>query len=150
MNNSVLAPDPYIQARRRHRLERLSILVHESWTLPVEVVADLPMFCEPLLGEDGSTLVGISYWSVDATNDPEGDHAWGEFLGEEAIAYVRRHDKPEFLTLVLLWMGGTLHFEDRCPGPLENGFVYRVLRDYPDAVVRVFMAVHQQHPEALN
>jgi hypothetical protein len=57
---------------------------------------------------------------------------------------------PGELTCILLWMGATLHFEDRCPGPLENGFVYRVLRDYPDAVDRLFMAVHRHHPEKLN
>jgi hypothetical protein len=36
------------------------------------------------------------------------------------------------------------HYEERCPGPLENGFVYRVLSDYPDAVDRLFAAVYRQ------
>jgi hypothetical protein len=57
---------------------------------------------------------------------------------------------PEFVTTVLLWIGGTLHHERRCPGPLEWGFVRRVLQDYPDAIDRVFMAVHREHPEQLN
>jgi hypothetical protein len=137
-------------SRTRQQLERFSIVAAEGCVLPTEVWADLPIFCEPVLSEDQSKVAGINFWAVEASGDPEGDYAWGEFLGDEAVRYVRDHGAPNFLTAALQWMGAVLHFEDRCPGPLENGFVYRVLRDFPDADDRLFMAVYQQHPEHLH
>jgi hypothetical protein len=137
-------------SRTRLQLERFSIVVAEGCALPIEIVADLPICCEPVLSEDQSRVAGINFWAVEASGDPEGDYAWGEFLGYEVVRYVSDHGAPNFLTAILQWMGASLYFEDRCPGPLENGFVYRVLRDFPDAVDRLFMAVYQQHPEALN
>jgi hypothetical protein len=134
----------------RKQVNRFSIRVAKGCALPIEILADLPIFCEPLLSDDQSRLIGINFWTAEASGDPEGDYAWGEFLGEEAVRYVRDHGAQEVLTAALQWMGASLYFEDRCPGPLENGFVYRVLKDYPDAVVRLFMLVHQQHPEMLN
>jgi hypothetical protein len=144
------APDPDTQARRRQQMKRFSILAAGGRTLSIDTVVGLPICCEPVLGDDGVSVVGINFWAADASADSEADYAWGEFLGDQAVQYVRRHGAPEFLTSVLQWMGASLYFEDRCPGPLENGFVYRVLKDYPDAVDRFFMAVHRQHPERLN
>jgi hypothetical protein len=66
------------------------------------------------------------------------------------FSYVRAHPGTEILSAILYWMGVTVHFEERCPGPLENGFVRRVQRDVPDAVEQMFAAVYRQHPNALN
>jgi hypothetical protein len=129
-------PDLDVQARRRQQMERFSIQAAGGCVLPVEIVADLPICCEPVLRDDGS-LVGINFFGVEASGDADGDRAWGEFLAEDAIRYAREHPGFEILTGILSWMGAALHFEDRGPGPLENGFVYRILRDYPDAVERV-------------
>jgi hypothetical protein len=140
-----------IQARRRQRMERFSILAAENCVpISIEHLAELPVCCAPIFGDDPMKIVGINFWAVEASGDAEGDHAWGEFLAEDVVRYVRERDQPEFLTVVLLWIGAILHFEERCAAPLENGFVYRVLQDYPDAIDQLFMAVHRQHPEALN
>jgi hypothetical protein len=98
-------------------MEQFSGLAAETVSLPIEIIADLPVFCEPLLSDNGSRLAGINFWAVDATDDAEGDRSWGWYCGDEAVRYARERDMPEFLTTVLLWMGGTLHHESRCPGP---------------------------------
>jgi hypothetical protein len=122
-----------VQTQRRLQMKRFSIQAAEGCALPVEIVADLPICCEPVLSDDGSSVVGINFWVADW----EADYSWGEFLGDEAVRYVRDHPGTEILTNILYWMGASLHFEDRGPGALEDGFVYRVLRDYPDAVERM-------------
>jgi hypothetical protein len=140
-----------LQDRRRQRVELLSIMVVEGCApMSIERAAELPICCAPIFGGDPTEIAGINFWAVEACDDAEGDHAWGEFLAEDVVRYVRERDQPEFLTVVLLWIGASLHFEERCAGPLESGFVYRVLQDYPDAIDQLFMAVHQQHPERLN
>jgi hypothetical protein len=116
--------------------------------MPTEMLADLPLCCAPIFGDD--RVIAINFWAVEASDDAESDRAWGEFLAEDALRHVRDHDCPAILTAILLWIGGSLHYEERCPGPLENGFVYRVLKDHPDAVDRVFMAAYQQHPQHLH
>jgi hypothetical protein len=136
-NPSPVTAGPNIQARRRQQMERFSILAAGGCALPIEIVAALPICCEAVLSDDGSRVIGINFFGVEASGDAEGDTAWGEFLAEDAVRYAREHPGSEILTGILSWMGAALHFEDRGPGPLENGFVYRILRDYPDAVERV-------------
>jgi hypothetical protein len=117
----------------------------------MDTLADLPFCCAPVpTEEDSSQAASVNFWDVEASGDADGDYAWGEFLAEDAIRYVREHPGTEILTGILYWMGGALHFEDRCLGPLEKGFVCRVLQDYPDALDRTFAAVYRQHPEQLN
>jgi hypothetical protein len=65
------------------------------------------------------------------------------------MRYDRENPCADILRGILYWMGAALHFEGRCAGTLEKGFIYRVLRDRPDAVDQVF-AVYRQHPQQLN
>ncbi len=120
-------------------------------TVIADRLAQFPTFCAVVRKEDDPSVVKwIEFWAPKSTGDIEWDYVAGELYGEEAIQYVRNHDKPEFLTCVLLSIGMVLHFESRCAGLLERGFIDRVLKDFPDAVDRVFMLVHQHHPEVLN
>jgi hypothetical protein len=140
------------QAERRQWLNQLSLAAGEDCgPYPMPSRADLPLCCVALSVEDDpSRMAGVNFWDVDASGDADSDKAWGEFLAEDAVRYVRAHPGTEILTGILYWMGAALRFEERCPGPLENGFVYRVLRDYPDAVEQMFAAVYRQCPERLN
>jgi hypothetical protein len=140
-----------LQTRRYLEMERFSIMAGEGGLpIPTEMLADLPVCCAPIFGDDPVRVIAINFWAIESAGDVDSDRAWGEFLAEDALRYVCDHDSPEILTAILLWMGGSLHYEERCPGPLENGFVYRVLKGHPDAVDRLFMAVYQQHPEHLH
>jgi hypothetical protein len=143
-----LMSDLDIQAWRRQQIERFSVIAAEG--LRVECLTDLPACCSPVLSDDLSKVAGISFWAIEPFGDPELDYVTGECFADDAVQYVRDRGQPEVLTCILMWMGAALHFEARCAGPLERGFVERVLKVYPDAVERLFMAVHQQHPELLN
>jgi hypothetical protein len=141
-----------LQARRRQWLNRFSLTVAENCRpLAKETWAHLPFCCAPVPAEDDpSQVAGVNFWDVEASGDADKDCALGRILAEDAVRYVREHPDSEILTGILYWMGAALHFEDRGPGPLEDGFVYRVLLDYPDAVHRMFAAVGPQCPSELN
>jgi hypothetical protein len=143
-----LVPDPDLQAWRRQQIERFSVMVAEG--LRVESLTGLPACCSPVLSDDLSKVAGINFWAIEPLGDSELDYVTGECFADDAVQYVRDRGHPEVLTCILMWVGATLHFEERCAGPLERGFIERVLKDYPDAVDRLFMAVYQQHPERLN
>jgi hypothetical protein len=145
--------DENLRARRRHQIEQFSIRVFEDQgPLPVASFSDLPLCCAPVLyaDPDPAHVIGINFWDLEPVGDPRADAVTGECFAEDALGYVRDHPGTEILTSILYWIGVTLHFEERCAGPLENGFVYRVLRDCPDAVDRMFATVYQQHPEHLH
>jgi hypothetical protein len=143
-----LVPDLDIQAWRRQQIERFSVMVAEG--LRVESLTDLPACCSPVLSDDLSKVAGINFWAIEWLGDSDLDYVTGECFADDAVRYVRDRGQPEVLTCILMWMGAALYFEGRCAGPLERGFFERVLKSYPDAVDRLFMAVHQQHPERLN
>jgi hypothetical protein len=141
--------DENLLARRRHQIEQFSIGAFEGLgPLPTSGVSDLPLCCAPVL--DGAQVIGLNFWDLEPVGDPGADAATGELFAEDALWYVRDHPGTEILTSILYWIGVTLHFEERCAGPLEQAFVYRVLRDFPDAVDRMFAAVYRHHPGQLN
>jgi hypothetical protein len=143
-----LVPDLDVQAWRRQQIELFSVAAAED--VRVECLIDLPACCLPVLSDDGSKIAGINFWAIEPIGDPDLDYGTGECFAEDALQYVRDRGRPNVLTCILMWIGATLHFEARCAGTLERGFVERVLKDCPDAVDQLFMAVYRQHPEQLN
>jgi hypothetical protein len=136
--------------RQRYQLERLSIRAFEGHE-PVATLASLPRCCAPvLMNGDPLQVIGINFWVPEPGGDREAEAAMGKFFAEDALQYVRDHPDEEILTSILYWMGAALHFEERCAGPLQDGFVRRVQHDYPDAVDRMFAAVYRQCPGQLN
>jgi hypothetical protein len=114
--------------------------------MPVErLKSQLPTFCEPVLkGDDPTQAIAIDFWPPKLTdrfreeNCPLGDegtaYELGDLFGQEAAWFIRHRHGPALLGVVLMWMGERLHREQRCPGPLERGFLDRIERDCPDAV----------------
>jgi hypothetical protein len=135
-----------MRLRRRCGLYDLSVRSFEGLAgAPVSAFADIPLCCALVPApDDQSKALGVNLWAVEASDDTEADRAWGECLADDAMRYDRENPGADILSGILYWMGAALHFEGRCAGPLENGFVYRVLRDCPDAVDRMFAAVYRQ------
>ncbi len=78
-------------------------------TVIADRLAQFPTFCAVVRKEDDPSVVKwIEFWAPKSTGDIEWDDVAGELYGEEAIQYVRNHDKPEFLTCVLLSIGMVL------------------------------------------
>jgi hypothetical protein len=132
-----------------------------SGTMPVErLKSQLPTFCEPVLKEDDPTqAIAIDFWPAKLNdcfcgeNFPLSDGAayeLGDLFGQETAWFIRHRHGPALLGVVLMWMGERLQIEQRCPGPLERGFLDHIKRDCPDAVDWVVMQHFQQHPEQLN
>jgi hypothetical protein len=152
MNDSPgeVCPEIADEMRRRRRcgLHDLSVHSFEGFApvpVPVLAFADLPFCCAPVLSSDDQSMaIGVNFWAIEASNDAEADHAYGEFLADDAMRYDRENPGADILSGILYWMGAALHFEGRCTGPLEKGFIYRVLRDRPAAVDRMFAMVYRQ------
>jgi hypothetical protein len=119
--------------------------------------SDLPTFCEPIIKDDDPSMaIGINFWPpkldelLVGVADPQADYELGVLFGDEAICFIRDRYGPALLTVVLMFMGERLYREQRCPGPLERGFLDRIRDDCPDVVDAVVMEHFRQHPQQLN
>jgi hypothetical protein len=118
--------------------------------IPVASLAHFPTFCAPVLKDDDPSLaMGINFWAVEPIGDAEIDYALGDLYGQEAVCFLREHE-PSFLTCVFMWMGARLLDDERCPGPLELGFIERVRTQRPDAIDRVVMDYYRYLPGKMN
>jgi hypothetical protein len=118
--------------------------------------ADLPTFCVPIL-KDGDPTIDLWPATLNALRPAEpclpGDHMGYDLsalFGQETVWFIRNSQGRSLLAAVLMWMGFRVHNEQRCPGPLERGFLSRIESDCPDAVDWVVMDYFRQHPEILN
>jgi hypothetical protein len=95
-----------------------------------------PTFCAVAFRNDNRDVVKwIDFWAVKPCGDPAADYARGRGYADEAIWHVRATGQPVFIECVLVFM--SMKLCDRDAGELEQGFVDRIVNDFPDAMDEV-------------
>jgi hypothetical protein len=89
----------------------------------------------------------IDFWAVKPCGNAAADYARGRRYADEAIWHVRTTGQPVFIECVLVFMG--MKLRDREAGKLEQGFVDRIVSDFPDAMNEVTNRLLRR-PETLN
>jgi hypothetical protein len=108
-----------------------------------EGVQHLPSFCRPIIDDETSSVVGVDFWAVAASEDDLIDQIHGEILSDELLAYTRRSGQPEFADLVIVWVTVTR----REFGPLERAFIEHVMRNDPRCADRIAALIYSQHSD---
>src|ERR1035437_2309263 len=95
--------------------------------VPVADLADLPIFCAPVLTIDDPTLAcGIDGWNVDRSGDHITDWNRGQDYADLAVAYARTKRDPAWIGFILASIAFKVRFGLMTAGSLEGGFFTRI------------------------
>jgi hypothetical protein len=115
----------------------------------VDHAEKFPTFCAVAFRNDNRSVVtSIDFWAVKPCGNAAADYARGRRYADEAIWHVRATGQPVFIECVLVFMG--IKLRDREAGELEQGFVDRIVNDFPDAMDEVIFRLLRRRPETLN
>jgi hypothetical protein len=124
--------------------------------------AGLPSFCKPLQS-DGMLVAskvilapddplagdGIDYWAVEGCGDDEIDRVRGETYADEALAYARLTEIPQFVDLIITWMAVFALQQGRQMhelGALEKAFIDTAISQDPALTNRFLERFRTLHP----
>jgi hypothetical protein len=119
--------------------------------IAAEYLASLPSFCMAIFQNgDPHRAPWIDFWAVEPSGDSSADYACGDRLGVEALEHARKTGEPKFVDCVILWMNFVFRSEGKELGPLEHGFLHRVLRDDVQLADRLLAQISSAHPGLRN
>lgn len=120
-----------------------------SATFVVDHGDKFPTFCAVAFrNDDRATVTWIDFWAVKPCGDPVADYARGQRYADEAIWHVQTTGQPVFIECVLVFMSIKLRHRDA--GELEQGFVDRIVDDFPDAMNEVIIRLSRHRLACLN
>lgn len=115
----------------------------------VDPAKSIPTFCAVAFrNHDGAAVKWIDFWAVSPCGDPVADYARGRRYADEAIWHARATGQPVFIECVLVFMG--IKLRDRDAGELEQGFVDRVVTDFPDVMDELMFRLSRRCFKPLN
>jgi hypothetical protein len=97
--------------------------------VPVADLADLPIFCKPVLKLDDPTMATwIDTWAVEPTGDHVTDWNMGQDFADIAVRYARAKKEPAWINFVLGMMQWKISRGLIVPGSVEGGFFARLAK----------------------
>ena len=115
----------------------------------VDHAEKFPTFCAVAFrSDDRAAVKWIDFWAVKPCGNAVTDYARGRRYADEAIWHVRATGQPGFIACVLVFIG--IKLRDRAAGALEQGFVDRIMNDFPDAMDEVIIRLLRCRPEMVN
>jgi hypothetical protein len=110
----------------------------------VDRAGRFPTFCAVAFrNDDREAVTWIDFWAVKPCGDPASDYARGRRYADEAIWHARTTGQPVFIECVLIFMSMKLRHRDA--GALEQGFVDRIISDFPHAMDEAIIRLSRHH-----
>jgi len=126
-----------------------SMITGNAVAFVVDNTKKFPTFCSVAFHDDNRAAVSwIDFWAVKPCGNAAADYARGRRYADEAIWHVRTTGQPGFIECVLLFMG--MKLRDRDAGELEQGFVDRIVNDFPNALDEVVTRILRRRPVLPN